>query len=140
MTSTTSPRTIAIINSSEDVVNLLREFFEHEGFRTAIAHAPDIKSGEQDFLAFLAEHDPAVVIYDISPPYDQNWTFFRLIQNLKAMERRHIVVTTTNLQALETGAVELIGKPYDLDAILQAVQRGLRRRTSRRQKAAAAGT
>ena len=130
MSTTRDTFTIAIMDSDEDIVNTLREFLEQEGFRTAIAHVPLIKRGEQDLLEFLADHDPVVVIYDIAPPYAPNWTFFRLIHNLKAMDRRHIVLTTTNRQALEAVAREieahdLIEKPYDLDAVLQAIRQGL---------------
>jgi DNA-binding NtrC family response regulator len=133
MAGTRDTPTVAIIDSSEDIVNMLREFFEHEGFRTATAHVALLKRGEQDLLKFLAEHDPAVVVYDIAPPYAPNWTFFRLVQNLKAMEGRHVVLTTTNRHALEAVAgeievYELIDKPYDLDTILQAVRQGLGRR------------
>jgi DNA-binding response OmpR family regulator len=133
MTGTPDTLTIAIMDSSEDIVTMLREFLEQEGFRVAVAQASLIKRGEQDLLEFLVEHDPAVVIFDISPPYAPNWTFFRLLHNLKAMEGRPIVLTTTNRQALEAVAgglevFELIEKPYDLDTILQAVRQGLGRR------------
>jgi hypothetical protein len=43
------------------------------------------------------------------------------------MRGRQLVVTTTNKRALElvgeTGAIEIIGKPYDLDHVVDAVKK-----------------
>lgn len=121
---------IAIFNASEDIVTLLREVLESEGFRTVAAFVPDIKRGRQDLLQFFEQHAPQVIIYDISPPYEENWTFFRLVQDLESAKGSRFVVTTTNRKALEDQigpqeVLELIGKPYDLEAIIQSVHRAL---------------
>jgi hypothetical protein len=31
--------------------------------------------GDLDLIDFVNHHTPAVILYDISPPYDANWRF-----------------------------------------------------------------
>jgi len=122
--------TVAIVNSSDDTIALLRAVFEHAGFQTVSAHVPDIRAGRLDFIQFLEQHEPAAVVYDVSMPYAENWKFLNLLRDSEHMRERAVVVTTTNKRALDsmvgpTEAIEIIGKPYEPDAVLAAVRRGL---------------
>ena len=119
---------VAIINSSSAVIELLRTLLESAGYETVTAHIDDIKNGGLDLLDFLKTHDPQVVIYDISIPYEENWTFLKLVRDTEAASGRRFVITTTNKQRLEqlvgpTDTLEIVGKPFDLDQVLAAVQR-----------------
>jgi len=124
--------TVAIINSSDDIIETLQLVLEDEGFQTVGANFVDFKKGKRDFVAFCQEHDPQVILFDVAPPYEENWTFLQLLQNAKEVAGRHFVITTTNKEVLEklvgeTGAIEIVGKPFDMEEILTAVKKRLKR-------------
>jgi CheY-like chemotaxis protein len=122
---------VAIINSSEDTIEVLRLAFEKEGFAVASTHVSSVKSGETDLLAWVGEHSPDVIVYDIALPYEENFTFLRLLRTSDALKEVQWVITTTHKQRLEElvgncGEVyEVVGKPYDLQQIVDAVARAL---------------
>jgi DNA-binding response OmpR family regulator len=124
---------VGIANTNDDIIELIRMVLERDGFATAVVHLVDIKNGRADFNDFLRQHDPAAIIFDIPPPYDDNWTFVNTLRALPAMNDRAVVVTTTHKPHLErlvggaTGAVEIVGKPNDTYEVLDTVKRELRR-------------
>src|ERR1700760_759973 len=123
-------RIIAIFNTSPEVLELVRESLEQAGFQAVIAYIDDLKRGRLDMIQFVEEHNPDVIVYDVAPPYDTNWTFLRLMRSSKVMQGRAFVVTTTNKKALDeligpSAAVELLCKPYDLEQIVQPVTQAL---------------
>ena len=118
-------RVIAIFNTNSEVLELVRESLQQAGFQAVMAHIDDLKRGRLDMIQFVEEHKPDVIVYDVAPPYDTNWTFLRLMRNSKVMQGRAFVVTTTNKRALEeligpNDVVELLCKPYDLQQIVDA--------------------
>lgn len=121
---------VAVINSNADTVEMLRLALQQRGVESVTAHIDDIKRGTLDFLRFLKDHDPQAVVYDIPPTYDQNWTFLTMLRTIEAMRGRAVIVTTTHKGNLEklvgpTDAIEIVGKPYDLEQILLAVERAI---------------
>jgi DNA-binding response OmpR family regulator len=122
---------IAVFNASEDTIDLLTMFFDQEGFCAVGRTWPARQSLESAVaLAFVAEHQPDVIIFDVSFPYEANWQRFREFQQLADKCRVPVVLTTTNKRALtdcigSADALEIVGKPYDLNHLLSTVRRVL---------------
>jgi DNA-binding response OmpR family regulator len=122
---------VAVINTSEEVSELLSHVLQHDGLRAVVAYAVDFKRGRQDLDTFLRNYDPPVVVYDIAMPYAENWAFFERVRDSEQGRARRFVLTTTNKRALdelvgETSAIEIIGKPFDIEEVTGAVRRALR--------------
>jgi DNA-binding NarL/FixJ family response regulator len=124
----TAPTTVAILNTNDDVVEMLRIALEHAGFVVVSEHVDDVRRGEASLNHLMQEHDPKVIIYDLTPPYDRSWRFLEHVCGMPYMAARKVVVTSTNAaRAVElsggaTHVHEILGKPYDIDEIVQAVQ------------------
>lgn len=132
MESTHTRVLVAVVNSSDDVCALIAETLALYGYPTVTGHADDFRHGRADLEAFFRDHDPGVVVWDVAPPYARNWDFIREVIEAPFGRSRGWVVTTTNRDALEeqvglaTGAIELVGKPFDLEEIAAAVVRAER--------------
>ena len=122
---------IAVFNSSSDTLEVLKLALEQDGYAVVTGHVSELKKGQVDVLDFVEEHQPDVIIYDVALPYEENWRFLRLLQSFDALKPLKWVITTTHkphLQELvgECGEVyEIVGKPYDVQQIMNAVKSAL---------------
>lgn len=127
---------VALFNASDDTVEMVQRMLDVSGIHCLVScHFADLRKGTVNFAAYLLEHQPQVVIFDISPPYEQNWTFFRTLRDNPAMNGRGLVLTTTNKDRLDevvghdSSAIEIVGKPYDRAEIMAAIDGALQHRS-----------
>jgi DNA-binding response OmpR family regulator len=121
---------VALFNASDDTVDMVQKLLaEAGGDQTLIwCHFADLKTGVVDFGKYMDKHNPEVVIFDLSPPYDENWRFFKTMRDAKTMKGRGVVLTTTNKNRLDevlgedSGALEVVGRPKDLAQIDAAIK------------------
>jgi CheY-like chemotaxis protein len=131
--SASGPVIIAVLNSNQDVLRLIRSTLEDEGYTVATEHIISFRNGDVDLVQFMTDHWPAVVVYDLAPPYKENWNFLRLVRRIPEFTTVPLVLTTVNKAALEqavgeTDAFELIGTRDNLAPVIERINRIVRPR------------
>jgi CheY-like chemotaxis protein len=122
-------QSVAVLNASDDVVELLRIVLEDAGFVAVSAHIDEVKRGTVDIQRFVDQHRPCAILYDVSPPYERQWAFMNHLRATPPLSHVPFVITSTNaakvreLVGTDERVLEIVGKPYDLDAIVDAVQK-----------------
>jgi len=131
------PTTVAVINSTTDITDLLRIAIEQSGFVVVTALTPEVRDGHIDFDLFMRQHRPRVVIYDVAPPYDANFRLFEHLAAMPSARDAQFVLTSMNarhveqLGGLHQRVYEIVGKPFDIGEIVGAVREASRARATR---------
>jgi DNA-binding response OmpR family regulator len=131
----TADGVVALFNASDDTIDMVQNLLtSSDNEQTLIwCHFADLKKGNVDFGKYMDEHNPEVVIFDLSPPYDENWQFFKTMRDAKRMKGRGVVLTTTNKNRLDevlgedSRALEVVGRTKDLQEIDAAIKAETRR-------------
>jgi CheY-like chemotaxis protein len=125
------PHVVAVFNSADDVIEMLSIALEGAGFTVFSAKLSEIQSGVLDLIAFVREHRPVAIVYDIPFPYEANWNFLRLMRETDSLSRLAWVLTTINKSALEAAVgpapvLEIVlGTPFTAGEVVEAVRRSL---------------
>jgi hypothetical protein len=131
------PVTVAIINSTPDAVELMRGLLFTAGFVVISTYTHDIRDGRVDFDAFIRQHRPRVIVYDIAPPYERNWRLFLHLRDMDVAAAAEFVVTSTNparvgsLAGPDQRIYEIVEREEDMMRLVQAVKEASRARPVR---------
>lgn len=129
--------TVAIVNTSPDTVDLLRDALERAGFFVVSCFTHDIRDGRLDFGAFVRTHRPAVIAYDIAPPYGRNFRLYQHVRSLDIVQNCRFVITAANpahveqLVERDERVYEVVDREEDLVRIVQAIKDASRARPTR---------
>lgn len=122
---------VLVMNGSEDLIEALEELLDGAGFQAKGVRVQDVMRGPLDFATLVREVAPAVIVYDISVPFELSWGAFQKLAANPVVAGIPFVLTTTNREGAKkyTGqdVIELLLKPYDIDQLIQAVNQAVRR-------------
>jgi DNA-binding response OmpR family regulator len=121
---------VALINSNDDILEALSLYLTEAGFITIKGHVHEFKTGQKDIVEFFNRHQPDAALYDVAPPYEENWNYFNLIKSLKEASGCPFILTTTNKDILErfagpTNTIEIVGKPFDLQVVVSTIKKAV---------------
>jgi len=127
---TTAAGIVALFNASDDTIEMVQGLLTASGGEQTLiwCHFADLKKVVVYFGKYMDRHNPEVVIFDLSPPYDENWIFFKTMRDATTMQGRGVVLTTTNKNRLDevlgedSHALEVVGRPKDLQQIDAAIK------------------
>jgi hypothetical protein len=124
--------TVAIIDSHGDTVEMLACLLEGSGLQAIQGPPVTGNPSTVDFAGYMARHDPEALIWNIAPPYERNWGFFKLLRRIGPLEGRAVVLTTTDKRKLDSllfhdasTRLEVLGKPYAPALMVEAVKRAI---------------
>jgi CheY-like chemotaxis protein len=115
----TDRRPILVVDDDAEILAMLRDFLEGEGLvvRTAANGA--------EALDMLAEVDPALILLDMRMPILDGWGFAERFRE-RRLDCPIVVMTAAESArrwAEEIGATSYIAKPFDVNELLQTIER-----------------
>lgn len=131
------PTTIAIVNTTPDAIEMLRNVLMAAGFVVVSCYTHDIRDGKVDLDSFVRQHRPTVIVYDLAPPYEKSFQLFTHVRAMPVVHGSQFVLTSvnpsnvSNLVGRDERVYEVVDRQEDLMTLVQAVKEASRARPTR---------
>jgi DNA-binding NarL/FixJ family response regulator len=124
---------VVLFAANLDAPRPLAKLLQSAGFEVVSALIPEMRNGRCNANDIMERHDPAVVVYDIGPPYEENWDIFQVCRATSMRDRRFVITSADpahveRLAGRDERIFEIVDQPLDLDNIVHAVKEAARAR------------
>lgn len=123
---TTPAHRVLVVDDDPVISSYIAETLGEEGYDAATASNGRIALGMLERDREAGRPAPDLILLDMRMPEMDGWTFARAYRETPAPHAPILVITAAHdaLNRLqEVGAVEVLPKPFDLDQLLDAVER-----------------
>ena len=111
---------ISVIDDDRSITRMLTRVLSSAGFEVAVFHSAE------EFLAAYAMLEPRCLVLDVDLPgmsgLDLQWRLKESGQDVPILLISGHATEQTRQQALRTGAIGLLSKPFNIDDLLNAVR------------------
>ncbi|MBI3966295.1 MAG: response regulator [Chloroflexi bacterium] len=109
-----------VVDDDQDILSMVSAILSDEGY--------DVVTAEhgQAALAALAASEPQVILLDMNMPVMNGWEFTNAYRQMPGQQAPIVVFTASGMAertAKEIGADGFVGKPFDLDELLEVLDR-----------------
>lgn len=128
---------ILVVDDDVAIRRLLQRVLSREGYTVETA------GDGAKALSRIQEAPPDLLLLDLMMPVMDGWEVYRRLRQDRAVRFPILIITAGGIQGRAVDAlagVEIIAKPFDLDQLLQAIKRNLRKARSRRRHKPAGDT
>jgi CheY-like chemotaxis protein len=116
-TAAETSKTLLVVDDEEDICESLRDIFELEGYRVAVAH-----DGAEALALLKRIPKPCLVVLDILMPVLDGTAVYAAMKGDPGLADVPIVISTSDTSRAPPGAWTL-RKPVNVDALLDAVRK-----------------
>ncbi|MEO5767817.1 MAG: response regulator [Polyangia bacterium] len=112
--------TILLAEDDLEIRDAVQELLEEKGYDVIPA-----RTGRQalDFLSLDPRSPPDLVILDLMMPIVTGWQVLETIQHDPALSKVPVVILTATSQDRPTGAAAFLRKPFQIEVLLETIQR-----------------
>ena len=117
---------VAVLDTDRDTTDLLKAVLAIDGMVVTTANPLDFAHDPASVVEFLQRAAPDVIVYDLAFPYEETYRFLQEMRDDPRFPKCALVITTTNVRVVGslpgTEAIEIVGKPYDVETLLKAIR------------------